>query len=149
MVATNRRARHDFEILEVLECGIVLQGSEVKSLREGHAQLADSFARVDDGELFLIGVHIPPWRHSHGVGGHDPNRRRKLLAHRRQVAELKDELDRQPVTLIPLKIYFREGRAKVELGLARGKKLYDKRQSLAKRDAERDMRRAAKSTNYA
>ncbi len=142
VVSTNRKARHDYEILETYECGIVLQGSEVKSLREGHAQLTDAFARVDDGELFLIGVHIPQWKFSHGFGAHEPERRRKLLAHKAEIKDLQLELDRQPVTLIPLKLYFKDGRAKVELGLARGKKLHDKRQALAKRDAERDLDRA-------
>ncbi len=146
VVATNRRARHDYEILETYECGIVLQGSEVKSLREGHAQLTDSFARVDEGELWLIGIHIPQWRFAHGFGSHDPDRRRKLLVHRTEIRDLKIELDRQPVTLIPLKLYFKEGRAKVELGLAKGRRLHDKRNAIAERDAKRDMDRARKST---
>lgn len=142
VVATNRRARHDYDILETYECGMVLKGSEVKSLREGHAQLTDAFARVDEGELWLIGVHIPAWRFAHGFGSHDPDRRRKLLVHRTEIRDLKIELDRQPVTLIPLKLYFKDGRAKVELGLGRGRKLHDKRQAIAERDAKRDMDRA-------
>jgi SsrA-binding protein len=147
VVATNRRARHDYDILETYECGLVLQGSEVKSLREGHAVLTDSFARVEGGELWLIGIHIPPWRFSHGFGSHDPDRRRKLLAHRSEIRDMKIELDRQPVTLIPLKLYFKEGRAKVELGLAKGRKTHDKRHAIAERDAKRDMDRARKSTS--
>ena len=142
IVASNRRARHDYDILETYECGIVLKGSEVKALREGQAQLADAFARVEAGELWLIGVHIPQWRFAHGFGSHDPDRRRKLLAHRGEIRDMGIELDRQPVTLIPLKLYFKDGRAKVELGLAKGRKLHDKRQAIAERDAKRDKDRA-------
>jgi SsrA-binding protein len=141
-VATNRRARHEYEILERIECGIVLQGSEVKSLREGTAQIADGYARVDDGELWLLGTHIPPWKTGVGFSAHDPDRRRKLLVHRRQVDELLGRTRAQPLTLIPLRVYFSSGKVKVELAVAKGKKLYDRRQDLAKRDAERDMARA-------
>lgn len=143
-VATNRRARHDYELLERLECGIVLQGSEVKSLRDGAAQIADGFARVDEGELWLYQTHIPPWRTGVGFGAHDPDRRRKLLVHRRQLDELLGRTRTQPLTLVPLRIYFHDGKVKVELALARGKRRYDKRQDLAKRDAERDMARVAR-----
>jgi SsrA-binding protein len=143
-VATNRRARHEYEILERLECGIVLHGSEVKSLREGTAQIVDGYARVDDGELWLYQTHVPPWKTGVGFSAHDPDRRRKLLVHRRQVDELLGRTRAQPLTLIPLRLYFSNGRVKVELGLAKGKKLYDRRQELAKRDAERDMARAAR-----
>ena len=101
-VATNRRARHEYEILDRIECGIVLQGSEVKSLREGTAQIADSYARVDDGELWLLATHIPPWKTGVGFSAHDPDRRRKLLVHRRQVDELLGRTRAQPLTLIPL-----------------------------------------------
>ncbi len=146
-VATNRRARHDYEVLERIECGIVLQGSEVKSLREGAAQIADGFARVDDGELWLYQTHIPPWRTGTGFGAHDPDRRRKLLVHRRQLDELLGRTRTQPLTLIPLRLYFHEGKVKVELALARGKRRYDKRQDLARRDAERDMARAARHSD--
>lgn len=145
-VATNRRARHDYEILERIECGIVLQGSEVKSLREGAAQIGDGYARVEDGELWLFQTHIPPWRTGVGFSAHDPDRRRKLLAHRRQIDELLGLTRTQPLTLVPLRIYFHEGRVKVELGLARGRRRYDKRQELARRDAERDMARVARDT---
>ena len=141
-VATNRRARHEYEILETIECGIVLQGSEVKSLREGTAQIADGYARVDDGELWLFQTHIPPWRTGVGFSAHDPDRRRKLLVHRRQIDELLGRTRAQPLTLIPLRVYFSGGKVKVELAVAKGKKLYDRRQELAKRDAERDMARA-------
>jgi SsrA-binding protein len=144
VVATNRRARHDYEILETLECGIVLVGSEVKSLREGRAQIAESYARVDDGELWLFQAHIPPWAYAVGFGSHDPDRKRKLLVHRRELDEWKGEAATQSLTIIPLQLYFKDGRAKVELALARGRKQQDRRQALAKRDAERDMARAAR-----
>jgi SsrA-binding protein len=143
-VATNRRARHEYEILERLECGIVLQGSEVKSLREGTAQIADGYARVDDGELWLYQTHVPPWRTGVGFSAHDPDRRRKLLVHRREVDELLGRTRAQPLTLIPLRLYFSDGKVKVELALAKGKRLYDRRQALAKRDAELDMARAVR-----
>jgi SsrA-binding protein len=143
-VATNRRARHEYEILDRLECGIVLHGSEVKSLREGTAQIADGYARVDDGELWLYQTHVPPWRTGVGFSAHDPDRRRKLLVHRREVDELLGRTRAQPLTLIPLRLYFADGRVKVELALAKGKRLYDRRQDLARRDAERDMARAAR-----
>ncbi len=141
-VASNRRARHDYEILETTECGIVLQGSEVKSLREGKAQLADAYARVDGGELWLFGLHIPQWKFAAGFGSHDPDRKRKLLVHRRELEDFVEKTRSQPLTLIPLKLYFHEGRAKVELGLARGRKLYDKRQALMERETQRETERA-------
>lgn len=145
VVATNRRARHDFEILETLECGIVLTGSEVKSLREGRAQIADGYARFDDGEMWLLGTHIPPWTYAVGFGSHDPDRRRKLLVHRHQLARLQGQVQTQPLTLVPLKLYFTGGRAKVELALARGRKMHDRRQELAKRDAEREIARTVRN----
>jgi len=143
-VATNRRARHDYDILETLEAGIVLQGSEVKSLREGKAQLADSYARVSDGELWLFGVHIPPWQFATGFGAHDPDRRRKLLVHRAEIDELMGQTQQQALTLVPLSLYFRDGKAKVQLGLARGRKLHDKRQAILSREADREAARAAR-----
>ncbi len=114
----------------------------MKSLRDSKAQLRDAYARVDDGEVWLHGVHISPYSHASGFGGHDPDRRRKLLLHRREIAELDAKLSTQPLTLVPLSIYFRENKAKVELGLARGKKQYDKRHALAERDANREAERA-------
>ena len=144
-VATNRRARHDYDILETYECGIVLHGSEVKSLREGKAQLADAYARVDDGELWLFGVHIPPWQYATGFGSHDPERKRKLLLHRKEIDELMGRTQQQALTLVPLSIYFRTGRAKVQLALARGRKLHDKRQAILTREAEREASRAARN----
>ncbi|HUX04904.1 MAG TPA: SsrA-binding protein SmpB [Acidimicrobiales bacterium] len=145
VVATNRRARHDYEILETLECGIMLTGSEVKSLREGKAQIVDSYARLDEGELWLFGAHIPPWTYAVGFGSHDPERRRKLLVHRHQLDQLRDKTRTQPLTIIPLKMYFKDGRAKVEIALARGRKQHDRRQELAKRDAEREIARTVRN----
>ncbi len=144
-VATNRRARHDYDIIDTFECGIVLQGSEVKSLREGRAQLTDTYARVVDGELWLFALHIPPWQFASGVGAHDPDRRRKLLVHRRQIDELVGQTQQQSLTLVPLSLYFRGGRAKVELALARGRRLYDKRQATMAREADREAARAARN----
>jgi SsrA-binding protein len=141
-VARNRRARHDYDILEEIECGIVLQGSEVKSLRSGRVSLQDAYARIEGGELWLIGVHVPPYEQAVGFGSHDPDRRRKLLVHRGQIDELTGETQTQPLTLVPLSIYFnREGRAKVELALAKGRRLYDKRHAIADREADREAAR--------
>lgn len=142
VVATNRRARHDYEILDTIECGISLSGSEVKSLREGRAQIAEGYGRVDDGELWLYGTHIPPWIHAHGFGAHDPDRKRKLLVHRREIDELLGRTRSQPLTIIPLRLYFKNGKAKVEIALAKGKKSYDRRAEIATRDAQREMDRA-------
>lgn len=142
IVAQNRRARHDYDILETVEAGISLLGSEVKSLREGKAQLRDAYARVDDGEMYLFAMHIPPWVFATGFGAHDPERRRKLLLHRREIEDLGEQVARQGLTLVPLALYFRGGRAKVEIGLAKGRHTYDKRHALAARDARRDEERA-------
>lgn len=144
VVATNRRARHDYDILETLECGIVLTGSEVKSLREGKAQIAESYARVDGNELWLFQAHVPPWTFAVGFGSHDPDRRRKLLVHRRELDQWKMKADTQSLTIVPLKLYFKEGRAKVEIALAKGRKQQDRRQALAAHDAQREMARAAR-----
>jgi SsrA-binding protein len=141
-VAQNRRARFDYDILETYEAGIVLAGSEVKSLREGKAQLRDSYARVQDGEVWLYGVHVPPYAFASGFGATDPDRRRKLLLHRRQIEELWRRTSQDSLTLVPLSIYFKDGRAKVNLALARGRKHYDKRHAIAARDANLEARRA-------
>jgi SsrA-binding protein len=141
-VASNRRARHEYEILDVYEAGIALQGSEVKSLREGKVVLRDAYARVDDGELWLHGVHVPPYLRAQGFGAHDPDRSRKLLLNRREIDEVADRLAQQHLTLVPLSLYFKEGRAKVELALARGRKTYDKRAAIAERDSDREAARA-------
>jgi SsrA-binding protein len=145
VVATNRRARHDYDIVETLECGLVLSGSEVKSLREGKAAIVDSYARIDDGELWLFGMHIPPWSFAVGFGSHDPDRKRKLLVHRREITRLHDKTRLQPLTLVPLKIYFKDGRAKVEIALAKGRQMHDRREALKKRDAEREMARSVRN----
>src|SRR3954467_13801442 len=144
-VAQNRKARHDYDVLETFEAGIVLAGSEVKSLRDGKAQLRDSFARVQDGEVWMYGVHVSPWVYTNGFGAVDPDRRRKLLLHRRQIEELGERTNQDSLTLVPLAIYFQEGRAKVELALARGRKMYDKRHAIAERDAKREADRAIRS----
>ncbi|MHB8464760.1 MAG: SsrA-binding protein SmpB [Acidimicrobiales bacterium] len=141
IVAQNRRARHDYEILETVEAGLELLGSEVKSLREGKAQLKDSYARVESNEMWLMGVHIPPYLHATGFGTHDPERRRRLLLHRKQIIELHNQVAQGGLTLVPLALYFRDGRAKVELALAKGRHTYDKRRALAARDAAREEER--------
>ena len=143
-VAQNRKARHEYDILETFECGIVLAGSEVKSLRDGHVQLRDAFARVDDGEAWVIGVHIAPYAMANGFGAVNPDRPRKLLLHRRQLDELRQRTREGGLTLIPLAIYFKEGRAKLELALARGRHNYDKRHAIAARDAQREVERSGR-----
>ena len=141
-MATNRKARHDYDIVDTFEAGIALQGSEVKSLRAANVQLKDSYAYVRNNEAYLKGVHIAPYSHSHGLDGHEPERERKLLLHRAEITELRERTEREALTVIPLSIYFREGRAKIELGLARGRKRHDKRAAMAERDAKRDIERA-------
>lgn len=141
VVVTNRRARHDYEILERYEAGVELLGSEVKSLREGRCSLAEAYARVQHGEVWLHGMHIPPYVFSRG-GGHEPQRPRKLLLHRREIEEIARETGEPGVTLVPLAVVFVAGLAKVELGVGRGKKRYDKRQDEARRDADREIARA-------
>ena len=142
VVATNRQARRDYEILDEWECGIMLLGSEVKSLREAKVQLADTYARIERGELWLIGLHISPYSLASRQGGHDPERSRKLLVHHWELDEMRQRVDQEHLTLVPLSLYFKGGRAKLELGLGRGRKHYDKRQVIAERDAARDAARA-------
>jgi SsrA-binding protein len=145
-VASNRKARHDYEILDTYEAGIALQGSEVKSIRDGKVQMRDSYARVEGGEVWLYSMHVSPWAFASGFGAHDPERKRKLLLNRREIDGLAlRTAPGEGLTLVPLAIYFKEGRAKVELGLARGRKTYDKRHALAERDANRDMARELRS----
>lgn len=141
IIASNRKARHDFTILDVFEAGVVLQGSEVKSLREGHVQLVDAYARVVDGEVWLEGVHIAPYQFAHGVGAHDPNRVRKLLLNRDEIARIDARIGQERLALVPLSLYFKDGRAKVELALAKGRTKGDKRQAIAKKDAQREIER--------
>ncbi len=140
-LATNRKARHDYFIEETLEAGIVLTGTEVKSIRQGRLNLKDSYALIRDGEVLLDGVHISPYEQGN-IFNVDPERRRKLLLHRHEILRLKRQLDQKGLTLVPLRVYLVRGRVKVELGLARGKKLYDKRETIAKRDADRRMRQS-------
>lgn len=143
LIASNRSARRDFEILETLECGVALKGSEVKSLRESKVQLNDAYARIRDGELWLTGMHIAPYSHVGDVAfGHQVDRDRKLLAHRGEILRLKARADQERLSLVPLSLYFKDGRAKVEIGLGKGRKSYDKRQMMAKRDADMEARRA-------
>ena len=142
VIATNRRARREYEILETLECGIVLVGSEVKSLRDGRAQLAEGYASFRGRELWLHKVTISPYRHADTQNAPEQDRPRKLLAHRSELDRLHARVSQDRLTLIPLSLYFSDGRAKVELALARGRRLHDKRQALARRDADREMQRA-------
>jgi SsrA-binding protein len=143
VVAQNRKARHDYDILETVEAGIVLAGAEVKSMRKGDVQMRDAYARLDDGELWLFGMHVTPYVFANGFGAVDPDRRRKLLLHQREIADLGGRVAREHLTLIPLSVYFRDGRAKIELALARGRHTYDKRHAIARRDADLDLARAA------
>jgi SsrA-binding protein len=140
IVATNRRARHNYSILETFEAGVALMGTEVKSLRDGQASLADAFATVDDGEIWLRNVHIPEYHHGSWTN-HAPRRNRKLLLHRSQIDTLIGKIRDGNLSLVPLSLYFIDGRVKVELALARGKQAHDKRQDLAKRDAAREITR--------
>lgn len=138
VIATNRRARHDYRILETHECGIVLVGTEIKSLREGKASLADAFATIDEGEVWLRNLHIPEYSHGSWTN-HAPRRVRKLLLHRREIDSLMGKVRDGRRTLVPLSLYFKDGKLKVELGLAEGKQDYDKRQDIKRRTEEREV----------
>src|SRR6266540_4811947 len=143
-IATNRRARHEYEILETLEAGLVLRGTEVKSLRAGLVNFKDSYATVRNGEVWFLGCHIRPY--SHGTdANHDPERDRKLLLHDREIKRLAGKIAERGLTLVPLKLYFKSGRAKLEIGLGRGKKLHDKRSALREREVRREMDKAARA----
>jgi SsrA-binding protein len=142
VVASNRQARRNYEVLDTVEAGIVLKGSEVKSLREAKVQLADAYARIEGGEVWLHGLHIAPFSHSGPADGHQPERARKLLLNRQEIERLRPRVDQEHLALVPLSIYFKDGRAKLELALGRGRKTYDKRQLIAKRDADREAARA-------
>ena len=140
-IAQNRKARHDYIIEDTLEAGIALTGTEIKSIREGHVNLQDAYARIDRGEAWLVGAHVAPWSGGNRLN-HEPRRDRKLLLHRTQIDQLVGRTRSKGLTLVPLTLYFNDrGRAKVELGLARGKKSYDHRRDIAERDARRDMDR--------
>ncbi len=141
LIAQNKRARHDYQIVDAVEAGIVLSGSEVKSMRTGQVQMTESFARIRDGEVWMEGVHIPPYRYAVGVGAHDPDRSRKLLLHRNEIRKLAARIDAERVALVPLRLYFKDGKAKVELGIGKGRTKADKRQAIAERDSEREIRR--------
>lgn len=141
IIANNRKARHDYHIDDTLEAGIVLTGSEIKSIRAGQINLRDSFATIRNGEAWLMNAHISPYKQA-SRQNHEPKRERKLLLHRREIDRLTGKLQEKGLTLVPLKVYLKNGRAKVELGLARGKKTYDKRQTLRERDDRRQMDRA-------
>ncbi|WP_020662276.1 SsrA-binding protein SmpB [Amycolatopsis benzoatilytica] len=141
VIASNRKARHDYSILDTYEAGMVLQGTEVKSLRAGKASLVDAFATVDDGEVWLRNVHIPEYTQGTWTN-HMPRRTRKLLLHKSEIERLIGKTKESGLSLVPLSMYFKDGKVKVELALAKGKKAYDKRQSIAKRDAQKDISRA-------
>ncbi len=143
-VAQNRRARHDYEILETFECGLALTGAEVKSLRAGQISLQDAYARIDEGEAWLVGAHVAPYEYASGYGRFEPDRPRKLLLHRGEIDELAGKVAQKSLTLVPLAVYFRDGRAKLELALARGRRQYDKRRAIAERDATREAEREIK-----
>ncbi|HVV21943.1 MAG TPA: SsrA-binding protein SmpB [Pseudonocardiaceae bacterium] len=142
VIASNRKARHDYTILDTYEAGVVLVGTEVKSLRLGRASLADAFATVDDGEVWLRGLHIPEYDRGTWTN-HEPRRTRKLLLHKSEILRLIGKTKETGLSLVPLSMYFKDGKVKVEIGLGRGKKAYDKRQAIAKRDADREISRAA------
>lgn len=140
-IAVNRKARYDYFIAETYEAGIVLTGAEIKSVRSGRVNLRDSYAVIKDGQAWLLNAHISPYQHATHVA-HEPRRTRKLLLHRYQINRLQGKVQEKGYTLIPLRIYLKDGRAKVEIALARGKKLYDKRRAIAEREAQREMERA-------
>lgn len=143
IVTRNKKAYHDYQILEKIEAGVVLAGSEVKSLREGRCNLKDSYARIRSGEVWLIGTHISPYRDASFMN-HEPERERKLLLHKQEIRRIHRKVQEKGITLIPLRIYFKQGMAKVEIGLATGKRQYDKRKEIAQREQEREMKRVEK-----
>ena len=143
-IAQNRRARHEYQVLESFEAGIELRGTEVKSLRDGKITLKDSYADVVGGELYLVGAHINPYEQGN-IYNHDPERPRRLLMHKREIVRLASQVAEKGLTLVPLRLYFKEGRVKVEIGLCRGKKLHDKRESVKEQEAKRDMDRYIRS----
>ena len=146
LIAENRKARHDYFVIETYEAGIELYGTEVKSLRRGTVNLKDSYCTIEGGELFALGIHISPYEQGN-IFNRDPLREKKLLMHKREILKLNARVMQEGVTLIPLSLYFKDSRVKVELGLCKGKKLHDKRDTAAKRDADREMDRAIKEKN--
>ncbi|MEZ5341791.1 MAG: SsrA-binding protein SmpB [Acidimicrobiales bacterium] len=150
MVATNKQARRNYLISETFEAGIVLRGAEVKSLRESKVTINEAYARFESGELYVIGLHIAPYSRAGTLGIADPTRKRKLLMHKYELRRLNSKVDIEQLTLVPMAIYFKEGRAKIEIGLGKGMKTVDKRQAIAKRDSDRDARRELSDrTKYA
>jgi len=143
-IAENRKAFHDFHLLETFEAGLVLLGTEVKAIREGRVNLRDSFARVEDGEVYIYNVHISPYSHR-GYADHEPLRRRKLLLHRSEIRKLIGKTVEKGMTLVPTRLYFKDGRVKVAVSIAKGKKDYDKRETIKKRETDREARAAVKS----
>jgi SsrA-binding protein len=143
-IAENRKAFHDYHLLETFEAGLVLLGTEVKAIREGRVNLRDSFARVEGGEIFLYNVHISPYSHR-GYADHEPLRRRKLLLHKREIRKLIGKTVEKGMTLVPTRLYFKDGRVKVAVSIAKGKKDYDKRETIKKRETDRETRAAVKS----
>lgn len=142
-VASNRQASYRFELLDKLECGLVLQGTEVKALRDGGAQLKDGYVNVSEGELWLQNVHIPPYKPA-AMNNHEPERPRKLLANRREIERLQGQVKEKGLTIVPTRIYFRDGRAKVEIALGKGKDRYDKREAIKQREQRREVDRAVR-----
>lgn len=142
-ITVNRKARHEYAIIQVFEAGIVLQGTEVKALRQGKANLVDSYGKIDKNEVWLVGAHISPYEQGN-INNHEPVRDRKLLLNRSEIRKLIGKVKEKGLTLIPLRLYFKNGKVKVELALAKGKKVYDKRESIAKRDLQRDQERRIK-----
>ena len=140
-VTLNRKVQHDYHILRTLEAGLSLVGTEIKSIREGRVSIREAYVRPDDGEMWLVGAHIAHYAPA-GSTNHDPTRRRRLLLHKRQIAELRRAVESEGVTIVPLRLYLKAGRAKLEVAVARGKRHYDKRAAIAKKDAERQMQRA-------
>ena len=143
LLADNRKAHHDYHILHTYEAGIVLLGTEVKSIREGRVNLRDSFARVEGGEVFIYNIHVSPYSHR-GYADHEPTRRRKLLLHKSEIRKLIGKTVERGMTLVPVRMYLKNGRVKVVVGVAKGKKTYDKRETIRRREAERETRRAIK-----
>jgi len=143
-IAKNKKARREFHIEDVFEAGLVLQGSEVKSLRGGRINLGEGYVRLEGGEAFLVGVHIPPYKQAN-INNHEATRSRKLLLHRRELNRLAGKISQQGYTLVPMSLYFRDGKAKLELGLGKGKKFHDKREDSKKKDAQREMERATRN----
>lgn len=145
LVTVNRKAYHDYQIEEELEAGIALTGTEIKSIRAGRVNLRDAYARIENDELWLIGCHVSPYQQAGSYFNHEPDRPRKLLVHRQELNYLREKVQAKGYTLVPLRMALRKGRAKVDIGIGRGKKLYDKRDAMAERDARRDVARALRN----